>query len=181
MNQMGWGFFGAGSVVFIASVNAKHPENFGPGILVGAAFLCIGSWLWSHELREGLLACRLLREGKLAGGRLIHQAAAGWHIQGRTVCNYEFEFEAADGTVHRASTATTEHKRMRDDRLEPVLYDAGNPDRAVVLDALDGPPRIDIDGKIQGASLARAVWVLIVPCAAVLCIIGAVFLVATSH
>jgi hypothetical protein len=99
--------------------------------------------------------------------------AGGWNQNSRFDL---YEFEAVDGKYYTVVARTTEDKRMRDDPFEPILYDRGNPDRAIVLDQLDGPPRVDGQGRIQGASVARAALALVVPSAAVVCALTALVL-----
>jgi len=166
MNQIGWACFAIALMELAALIYASKLEQ--TVVLIGGAFLLVGVILALRGLGRGLLAARLLVEGTLAGGKLVDKLYAGYEVKNRRVYDYVFEFAAADGSRHTVKARTAEDSRMEDEALEPILYDASLPYRAVVIDQLDGPPRIDPDGRIQGASVVRAAAALALPCVAVI-------------
>ena len=171
MNQMGWGCLAVALFDFAGLIYASKLDPV--LVLFGCACLFFGARFAFRGFRRGLLGAQLLAEGKLAGGKLISKLDAGYEVQKRKVYDYAYAFAAADGSQHTVTARTTEDRRMEDDPLEPILYDVSHPSRAVVIDQLDGPPRIGADGQIQGASVVRAVVAAILPCIALVGVVVA--------
>jgi len=152
----------------------------GPACLFVLIFPAVGLAMLLPGLIRGRRGVRLLRDGKLAVGRLIDRQATNTQINERTVHKYAFEFKADDGRLHQVSGKThlddildgddpadlpegIAYDAGPDDALEPLVYDPVDPKRAAVLDALPGRPRIDANGNIRVGGLAATLLRLVVP------------------
>jgi hypothetical protein len=151
----------------------RHPEDsnlkgarramFGPGALftvifpaIGLVFVVVGMW-------DGVKANQLLRSGRLALARLRSAEGTNASVNNRPVIKLVFEFVAHDGTPHAVTIRTSLPEPLEDEAEEIVLYDTGDPDYAVMLDGLPGPPRLTAQGELEPASFLRAAAVSAVP------------------
>lgn len=148
---------------------------FGPSAAVGLVFPLIGAGFLFHGLNQGIQGCQLLRKGRLSWGRLKDNRPTNVTINNRPVMALTFEFRAYDGRHFQIVAKSHEPERLEDEPEELVLYDPTDPEYAVVLDALPGPPFIRPDGEIAPSGWPKVVWVLAVPA---LSLIGAGVLLA---
>ena len=146
--------------------------------IVGLCFMVPG-------VIRGLRGARLLRDGKLAVGKLVDRKATNTQINDQTVYKYTFEFTADDGQVYPVTAKTHRHGVLDgedpanlpasveyhgdpEDTVEPLVYDPMDPKRAAILDGLPGGPRIDENGNVRAGGLLGALASLIVPGATVI-------------
>jgi hypothetical protein len=90
---------------------------------------------------------------------------------------YALRFTFEDGGVERTIELRTSQPRpLTDDRSEQIVYLAEEPEKAELVDALPGQPRIGIDGTIRAdGHLLRALGTLGLFCLAVLVCLGCLF------
>ncbi|GAB4443538.1 MAG: hypothetical protein Kow0031_25790 [Anaerolineae bacterium] len=130
--------------------------------LVGLAFIAV-------SLAQGFRGIRLLKNGKIAGGRLVDKSPTGTRINNLPVYQLTFEFIADDGMPYRATARSHLPASLQDEALEQLVYDPRNPSKAVLLDNLPGSPDIDETGQIYGpASPIALVLPLLLPVVVVL-------------
>jgi hypothetical protein len=132
-----------------------------------ALFPIVGMAVLGYGFHRGLVAARLLRHGNLASGRLVSKEPTGSSVNEQRVYKLVFEFAAEDGSIRQVATSTHDTARLEDELDEPLVYDPGRPDSAVLLDSLPGTPRIDVQGQIAPLRLITVVWVLVLPTASV--------------
>lgn len=123
---------------------------------VGLGFVGIG-------LKAGLKANQLLSRGQPALGRLVAKTPTGTRINKQTVYKLTFEFTAADGQRYRAEACSHQPYDLEDEAQEELLYDPGQPSRAVLLDNLPGAPEIDQSGQVHLTRYQRPHLVFILP------------------
>lgn len=92
---------------------------------------------------------RLLANGRLAQGTLLATKALARARQGPASYELTFKFLTNKGEEVTASVVTERPATLRDDALEPLLYDPEDPSRFALLDALPGTPRIGADGRFH--------------------------------
>jgi hypothetical protein len=109
--------------------------------LLGAALAAGGAW-------SGRRALRLLREGRLARGKLIDKRQTRFELAEKPVYLLTFSFEAADGRTYRAVARTEKPAALEDDEEEPLVYLPADPHQACLLDHLPGGPVIRADGTL---------------------------------
>lgn len=149
----------------------RHRFGLGGGLVVGPYFVAILVALVNalRALRE----VRLLRRGELAFGKLVAKTATAARINKQRVFRYTFEIDlpaparsasyresaaAPRPPVHRFTVKTHRGARLKNDALEPVLYEPTRPGRGLAIDVLAvKPSRGGFDAP------ASALWVLIAP------------------
>ncbi len=116
---------------------------------------------------RGWKALYLLREGVLGTARLTSKEATNVTINDRVVMKLTFTYLDESGLEHEVVTRTHRPEDLEDDEEEAVVYDPGDPARAITLDNLPGSVRIGEDGRFTVASPRRAYMSLIMPSIAV--------------
>lgn len=122
---------------------------------VGLAFMGVG-------LMRNARTARILKEGRLARGRLVAKEPTNTRINNRTVYRFTFEFEDESGASHQVSGRTHNTHLLEDDETERIIYDPGAPERGVLVDTLPGKPGVDANGSIQGVGV-RALVLMLLP------------------
>lgn len=158
----------------IAGTRAGH---FSPWALcIVGLFPLVGLIFITVSLVQGFRGIRLLKNGKIAEGRLIDKSPTNTRINNQTVYKLTFEFTADDGLPYRASANSHQPANLQDEALEQLVYDPYNPNKAVLVDNLPGSPDIDETGSIYSPyAEARVILLLILPTVAVL-VHGSIFI-----
>jgi hypothetical protein len=160
-NQFGWLFFGFGLIFPLALWGQKNVPT--AAYLVSLIFPLIGAILIANGLRMGIKANRLLAYGKTAAGKLTSKVGTNVQINEKTVYKLTFEFTAEDGYSYEVIAKSHTPEKLEDEAQEPLLYDADDPNYAVMLDSLPGSPRVDERGNIRTASPVQALLSLVLP------------------
>lgn len=119
------------------------------------------------SLASGRRAIELLAHGAIAQGELLQRKRTMSHVNGRPVIRHEVQFTDAIGRPQRVWASTHRTERMETPEGLTVLYDPTRPERAVVLGALPGPPRLTPGGQWETPSPRVAMAGLILPLLAV--------------
>jgi len=128
-------------------------------VMCGSA--CLGN------LRRRRRSVRLLAHGRVAYATLASKTElVGSHDSKLYALRFTFE----DGGVERTIELRTQRpKLLTDDRSEQIVYVPEEPEKAELVDALPGQPRVSIDGTISGEGhLVPALATLGLFCLAVL-------------
>jgi hypothetical protein len=147
----------------ISRVEGMRRKPFGPFALISILFPLIGLGFLYAGIKYGLKANRLLKQGRIAFGKLISSEATGASINDQPVIKLTFSFTANDGEEYEAIAKTHEPEDLRDEEEEPLLYDEKDPSYAVLLDDLPGSTAFDPSGKLNPASAWETVKVLFFP------------------
>jgi hypothetical protein len=134
-----------GDAVVVGMRRRRVPFFVIPLLLV---FPLVGLGIAGHRMRSGRREVRLLAEGRLAHGKLVHREVTRVRVNDRDVQKLSFDFEDERGRVHRAVVRTHYPAKLLDDALEPLVYDPLSPARVALLDALPGTPRLDASGQL---------------------------------
>jgi hypothetical protein len=84
----------------------------------------------------------LLQNGVLTIGKVTGKTATSTKVNGAPMYKVAFEFQTPDGRTHAASISSLDTSRLGDEEREPLVYDANNPAKAVLLDALPEKIRV---------------------------------------
>ena len=84
-------------------------------------------------------------------------------INDRVVMKLTFAYVDESGLEHEVATRTYRPEDLEDDEEEAVVYDPGDPERAITLDNLPGSVRIGEDGRFAVESPGRAYLSLVMP------------------
>jgi hypothetical protein len=103
-------------------------------------FPSVGLTLLHYAFKQFRQHLHLIENGVITTGKVIRQAPTSTRINGKTVMEVYFQFKTADGASHEASVTCVNTAVLLDEAREPLVYDAADPAKAVLLDAL--PPRI---------------------------------------
>lgn len=81
----------------------------------------------------------------------------------RTMLHYSVKFRADDGREYfaRGTTDAQSGTKIEDEALEPVLYLADNPNRALILDAIVHLPEIRPDGSLAPLPPDKFVYLIL--------------------
>jgi len=138
----------------------SHPERsrivgmrrslFGPAVMFVAIFPLIGALFVVFAMRGGFRRNRLLRNGLIAGGKLLKREPTNVSVNRQPVWKLTFEFVGRDGRRHEAIARTTDPSRLEDEAQEPLLYDPDDPTSAYLLDELPARPEFEPNGDLRG-------------------------------
>ncbi|HEY1586233.1 MAG TPA: hypothetical protein VGH63_11145, partial [Polyangia bacterium] len=129
---------------------------------------------WIGNVRKRRRSVRLLAHGRVGYATLVdHKKLAG--SRGSKVYALRFTFDDR-GVERTIELRTTRPKLLTDDRSEQIVYLADAPEKAELVDALPGQPRIGMDGTIRAdGHLPRALGALGLFCLALLVCVGGLF------
>ena len=139
----------SGGVIFAVLV-AAMTQTWG-GALIVLAF--IAGWIAS--LRQRRRSVRLLAHGRIGFATLTEKQ----ELRGRRSSKlYVLRFSFDDhGVTRTIEVRTYQPRALIDDRSEQIVYLPDEPDRAELVDALPGQPRVSLDGTIAPHGAASAV------------------------
>ena len=138
-----------------------------PFLILGSIFVIVGQYSTGR-------ACRLLRDGKVAWGKLIAKHPTALYVNRQPVYAMKFEFEV-DGERYETTAKTWEPWKLEDDKLEQLLYNPLNPKHATLIDHLPGAPRVGEHGEFAPPSTAWTVVTLLPVIGATLMVLSAIF------
>jgi hypothetical protein len=164
-----------------AAVSVEHPAGrpdvsriagmrravFGPEVAFTLVFPVVGLLLVGAGLRSGWRQLRLLRRGKLALGTLVAEEPTRISIDKRRVMKVRFAIETDRGIREEVVVRTHRTELVEDDARERILYDPGQPARAVAWDLLRHAPRLDAGGTLAPAAFGETARTLLAPAFAV--------------
>jgi len=76
----------------------------------------------------------ILKVGALTTGKLLNREATNVKINKETVFELTFEYTASDHKTYKTVVRSFKDDPLRDDPYEKLVYDPGNPEKAVLLD-----------------------------------------------
>ena len=172
--QVGWLVFGICTIGwwFIAAEVRALPTD--DSTIEALAWLCLsilplsGLLILWYFLWRGRRNCQLLRDGLLASATLVSKEE---RPGGRKTPPYyilTFEFQDAQGTARRTIVNVTNPKSLEDEPQKLVLYDPHHENRAALLDAIPGRPRLAEDGMFHSTSPQWDMLTLLLPLATVI-------------
>ncbi len=147
----------------ISRIEGMRRTIFGPFAIFAILFPLVGLGFLYSGLKRGLLANRLLSEGKVTYGKLVSTEMTNTRINNRPVMKLTFVFTSEDGTEWEATAKTHQPEKLQDNVEEPLIYDPNNPSIAVMLDNLPGSTKFDTSGKLVPTSLLKTMPNLILP------------------
>ncbi len=121
--------------------------------LVGWILVLVSWFLSSRRLH-------VLRCGQLTHGRLIKTEPTSTRINNQRVYKYTFGFLDHQGSEQEAVCKTHKPERIRDDELEPILYDPDRPWKSALVDDL--PAGVGLDPQTD-AILRPELWRIVLP------------------
>ncbi len=138
----------------LARIRDQRRKEFGPFILIVLIFPLIGLGIILFGLARSIKQIRLLRSGVLAEGKFLRKEATGVMINERPVYQVFFEYTAADGQKYVISDKTHLLEKVLDQDTERLLYDPSNPGFGMLVDALQGSPKMDQSGRLHPTGLS---------------------------
>jgi hypothetical protein len=154
--------FGAGDRVLIEYATAR-PESariestrlsaapyWAMALMLG--FPIFGAVLVIGGAIRGVRQASLLQYGNLTTGRVLSTQSETVAIEGVPVLRHDYEFLASDGQTYYGSARTLYSGLIGDEPQEPILYDAANPSRSMLIDSLPLGYNLEVDGYGQWAT-----------------------------
>ena len=139
---------------------------FGPWVMVVSIFPLVGFVILWFATRSGMKRNHLLRDGMFATGKFVRTEGTNMYVNKRRVWELTFEFTDRMGQRREVVARTTDTERLRDEAVEPLLYDPDDPERAYLLDEAPARPRFEGNGDMVGrpaaADFARLIPGLVV-------------------
>lgn len=132
----------------VSRIQGMRWSQGGIGIAFVFVFPFVGLLMGLAGLRRGLGALRLLARGVVTHGVLRSAEPTGTKINERPVLRMIFEFEVPRQGTFEVEVKTHRPERLEDEEREPLVYDPGDPDAAVMLDKLPCQPRIGDRGEL---------------------------------
>lgn len=155
----------------ISRIQGMRRAALPPVVLFVLIFPVLGLVFINEALVSGRKAIRLLKNGKLAFGRMRSKDICGWvhrkNGPNEPIYKLIFEFVDESGKNCEACLRSPSIKFVTDEQEEPLLYDFLNPSYAVLLDSLPGLPKIDSTGNLAGPGAVSAIRSLILPALAI--------------
>lgn len=132
--------------------SGKNVWNF--VMIVFFLFPIIGLLFIGNGMAHGLKALFLLQYGEIGKGHIIDMEPTGTVINNNPEMKLHYQFTANDGETYNAFAKTCNTTKLTDDSVEPLFYDAMEPNRSVLLDSLPNGIRIDeLDGSFRANPL----------------------------
>ncbi|MCF6366332.1 MAG: DUF3592 domain-containing protein [Bacteroidales bacterium] len=104
-------------------------------------------------IKKGIRNVNILKFGKVAFGTYSRKEATNVSINKQAVYKFYFDFIATDGNLYTATGNTHKTYLLEDEGKEPVIYNSGNPEEAVLVDTLPKSVRRffkkEIDKKVK--------------------------------
>lgn len=110
----------------------------------------VGLALSAVAIVRGLRRARLLRDGLLAEGQFERKRATNTTINNRRVIALTYTYEDESGATQECVAKTHKPELLSEDEPEPLIYDPTRPERALLLNALQGRPTITTRGVEAG-------------------------------
>lgn len=151
------------SIPSISRVSGMRRKPFGGWAVFPVIFPLIGLAFMVSGIRAGLKANRLLKMGRIAFGKLTSTEYTSTSINDRPVLKLTFAFTDNAGAEWEAIAKTHEPEDLRDEEKEPLLYDPGDPEVAVLLDDLPGKTEFDEHGHLVPAGAIETGKLLLIP------------------
>ena len=145
-----------------ARVRGMRATWFSPAVVFVWIFPGIGMLMAGYSLAHGLKARSLLVSGNMAEAALVSCEPTNARVNNKSVFKYTFAFEGPMGR-QELTERSTRTRRLTDEPTERVLYDPGEPSRAVVFDLLPGAPVVMPDGRLAARSPRKLYAALIAP------------------
>lgn len=99
-------------------------------------FIFIGGSMLGVRILFGIRAIKLLEYGEITYGTLIDKQPTNTKINNQTVYKLSFQFTASNGNNYTAIAKTHTPYSLEDEQQEKLVYDANNPEKAVLIDSL---------------------------------------------
>lgn len=116
--------------------NMRMAEFDGTWLLFIFIFPFVGIVFLVISLIKGRKNISLVKNGFLTKGSVTNKEATNVRINNRTVYKVYFDYTANDGVQRRAFTRTHQPEKVEDEEKEQLLFNANNPEEAVLLDTL---------------------------------------------
>ena len=105
-------------------------------ILFLLIFPIIGFTLLYFGVKKGYRNVKIIQFGKVAFGSYNRKESTNATVNNQTVYKFFFDFKVADGNTYQATGETYKTYKLEDEDREPVIYNSGNPEEAVLVDTL---------------------------------------------
>lgn len=105
-------------------------------IPLAAIFPLIGLIFIILSMRRALKNIHLVQNGILTYGKVIRTEATKSTVNNKRIYKVFFQFKSHDGNLHEAFNKTHQTYNLGDEEKEPLVYDAQNPSKAILLDTL---------------------------------------------
>jgi hypothetical protein len=102
------------------------------GIIIGFLFL-FPSWRRTKKERN------IIMMGRPAEGKLVYAEPTNKRVNEQPVYKLTYEYATSQDDVQKLSVRSHMIRNISDEHTEILIYDPGNPSRAVVIDTLPGP------------------------------------------
>jgi hypothetical protein len=121
-------------------ISGKDRRNFDKIMfLAGIGAVVIGLFFLYPSIRKTRRERKILLSGRPALGKLIHAEATNLQINEQTVYNLTYEYSTGNNTSQQFSVRSHMIRNLSEEHTEPLVYDPGNPSRAVIVHTLPGP------------------------------------------
>jgi hypothetical protein len=142
-------------------IEGMRRRMFGPVVLIVLIFPLVGLVFIIAATWGGMRRARLLKDGILTTGKLLHSRPTNMTVNKRRVYELTFSFTSYDGRPCEAKARTSQTERLEDEELEPLLYDPLRPNVAYLLDEVPARPQVNEAGELRGRPLAAAASLLL--------------------
>lgn len=162
----------SGALIFFVAISLLTDRSSPLARIFSAVLAATFVAAWIGNVRRRRRSVRLLAHGRVGYATLVDKTEL---VGSRGSKLYALRFTFEEGGVERTiELRTTQPKRLTDDRSEQIVYLREEPEKAELVDALPGQPRISIDGTIGAEGhLAPALAALaLFGLAALVCVAG---------
>ena len=147
----------------LSRIKGMRSALFGPAVVIVLIFPAVALLLLVFSLRGRLVLGRLLRDGRLAQGKLKERAPTNMRVNNRRVYRLAFDFVGEDGRRHEAQESTSQTAALEDEPSESLLYLPESPSTAALVDGLPDSIQADTEGNLYLATPSSARLALLLP------------------
>ena len=148
---------------YYSRIQGMRRKMFGPLALLVILFPLIGLISLLFGSTKALRRAKLLQHGVATKGKLLSKEVTNITINDQQVYKFTFAFQDSSGKEYKVSEKTHNVDVLQDDSKEDLLYLHDNPENAVLVDSLPGPPKLDKYNNLQPNSSGSSFHLLILP------------------
>jgi hypothetical protein len=136
----------SGALIFLVTISALTDGSSFDARIFSALLATTFAIGWIGSIRQQRRSVRLLAHGRVGYATLADKTEL---VGSRKSKLYALRFTFEDDGVERTiELRTSQPKPLTDDRSEQIVYVPEEPEKAELVDALPGQPRVSIDGTI---------------------------------
>ena len=124
----------------ISRFTGKDRQNYDQIMfLAGVGSIVIGVLFLYPSYRRSRRERKIIMMGRPVEGKLVYAEPTNLRVNEQPVYNLTYEYNTSRDSIQKFSVRSHMIRNISDEHTEILIYDPGNPSKAVVVDTLPGP------------------------------------------